>query len=139
MEQTDLLTTYKSSIRPTIDFAAPTYHSLITTEQANSIERLQLRAMKIAFGPTVAYNTVLESGAVEPLEERRKMLVQKMAIKASRNSLIKDEWFPENHSLDLALRHREKYKIPRVQNNRTTKSPILAMRRVMNEITKRRE
>ena len=48
MSTTDLLTVFKTIIRSVADFASPTYHSLINKTQAESLEKLQRRALKIS-------------------------------------------------------------------------------------------
>ena len=134
MKGPDLLTVYKSVVRPTIDFASVTYHSILSDEQSNSVERLQMRAMKLACGETVSYRTVLESKEVESLKERRKACFEKFAKKAAENSRIKDKWFPLNTNTRHELRRREKYFLPRLRTERAKKSPIIQMRRFLNSL-----
>lgn len=133
MKERDLLMTYKSVIRPTVEFAACSYHSLLTCEQANIIERLQGRAMKVVFGENVSYRTVIESGNIELLADRREQLVKNFAVKASKNERFAN-WFPPNPEIDHELRRREKYLIPRLRTERAKKSPIIYMRRILNDM-----
>ena len=44
LKQDDLLLIYKSTLRPTLDFASVTFHSFLTAEQSLNIERLQARS-----------------------------------------------------------------------------------------------
>ena len=133
MSQPDLLFCYKTTIRPIIDFACVTYHSLLSKEQSLAIEHLQLRAMKVIYGEHVSYRTVIESGKIELLEDRRNDLRKKFALKTSKNPRYSD-WFPLNADIEHDLRRREKYHIPRLRTERAKKSPIIQMRRLLNEI-----
>ena len=133
MNQEDMLFSYKSVIRPLVDFASPSYHSLLTGVQAMTIERQQLRAMKIIFGDTVSYRTVVESGKIQLLYDRREELLKKLAIKAEKQDRCKD-WFPLNRNIEHDLRRREKYFIPKLKTERAKKSPIIRMRQLLNEM-----
>ena len=134
MKEDDLLVTYKASMRPSIEFGAAAYHSLLTAEQSESIERLQMRSMKIVFGDRVSYRTVIESNKVQTLETRRCEKVRSFATKAFANERFRNEWFPLNHDLDHDLRRREKFYIPRFRTERGFKSPIIAFRRILNDM-----
>ena len=133
MSQNDMLFTYKSVIRPVLDFAATAYHTLLTQEQSMAIERLQLRAMKAIFGANVSYRTVVESGKIDLLYDRREKSLRNFAIKASKLERCTD-WFPLNHDIDHNLRRREKYFIPQLRTDRAMKSPIIRMRQILNEL-----
>ena len=132
MGQSDLLFTYKTLLRPTLDFAAPTYHPLLNSEQTNELERLQMRAMKIVYGEAVSYREVVENGCIETLFERRETLLEKFALKTEKNENFREKWFVENHLVTHDLRHREKYFIPRFRTERAYRSPIIAMRKLLN-------
>lgn len=133
MKQSKLLDVYKSVVRPTIDFAAPSYHCLLTKNQSEDIERLQLRCMKIVFGATVSYPTVLESGLVEPLYARRENQFKRMALKTVKQERF-EHWFPKNPPTDHDLRRRETYLVPKLRTERARKSPIIQMRRFLNSV-----
>ena len=42
----DIHLLYNSLVRPVLDFAVPVYHSLLTKDQAESLERLQVQALR---------------------------------------------------------------------------------------------
>ena len=133
MNQKDMLATYKAVLRPTLDFASAAYHSMLTAEQSTLLERQQLRAMKIIYGENVSYGTVLRSGSVQLLSERREELLRNLALRAEKLPRCK-KWFPENRNIDHNLRRREKYFIPRLKTERARKSPIIRMRQILNEM-----
>lgn len=133
MDEHDLLMTYKATIRPVLDFAAVSYHSLLTQGQSQAIEQLQLRAMKVVFGETVSYKSVIQSGNIELMHDRREELRKKFALKTRKNPRF-DHWFPLNRGITHDLRRREKYYIPKLKTERAIKSPIIQLRRILNEM-----
>ena len=133
MANADLLHIYKVTIRPAIEYASAAYHCLLTKEQSNSLERLQLRTMKTVFGDLVSYGTVIDAGLIEPLCQRREENFKKFALKTSKNSRF-DHWFPKNVEVNHNLRRRERYFIPRLNTERAMKSPIIQMRRYLNTV-----
>ena len=134
MSQKDLMFIYKSTLRPSIDFAANTYHSLLTQEQSDAIERLQLMAMKIIYGHAVSYRTVLATGCINTLRERRQQNFEKFAVKCCANPRFSPTWFPLNPIIHHDLRTREKFYIPKYRTERGFKSPVISMRRYLNSI-----
>ena len=132
--QDDLLKIYCTMIRPIIDYTVPTYHSQLNQEQSNELERFQATAMKIVFGHRVSYRTVLENDMIEPHFQRRENIVKKFTVKASGHRLFKEKWFPINNEVDYAIRNRKIYLEEYARTNRLTKSPVFAMRRLLNGI-----
>ena len=59
MSPSDLLFIYLSILRPVLDFAAPTYHSLLTATQTETLEALQRKALKIVYGNDLSYRESL--------------------------------------------------------------------------------
>ena len=134
LSQTDLLKTYKTYIRPILDYAVPTYHPQLTLALSLEIESFQADAMKIVFGPLVANHTVIEHEKIELHEIRRANLFQKFAEKAARNPSFNTKWFPHNHVHDHNLRRRNNYLELATRTERYKKSPIPAMRTLLNKI-----
>ena len=134
LAENDLHKTYTTYIRPILDYAVPTYHSQLTAEQASEIERLQAVAMKIVYGPLVAYHTVIDQGLIEMHSTRRETLFKKFAMKASQNPTFANKWFPENPPPEYNLRQHEKYHLPASRTERYRKSPLQAMRAALNRI-----
>ena len=57
--QVDIAALYRTLVRSVINYATPTYSSLLTEGQSKRLECLQMWAFKIGYGFKVAYNTVL--------------------------------------------------------------------------------
>ena len=56
MGQQDLQKIFETVIRPTLEFAVPTYHPMLTDDLSDQIERIQRRATKIIFGNNAVYD-----------------------------------------------------------------------------------
>ena len=129
----DLLKTYTTYIRPLLDYAVPTYHPQLTDEMASELERFQAKAMKIVYGPLVAYHTVIENNLIVTHKQRRERLFDKFTRKAQANPAFREKWFPERPHIDYNLRHRPLLEQPTARTNRYQKSPLLAMRDMLNK------
>ena len=132
MGTNDLLHIYKAAIRPIADFAAPTYHRLLSEKQSQDIESIQRRAMKTIFGYNVSYRQVVESGHIETLKDRREALFQKFALKNENNPRFKDRWFPRRIQEAHDTRRPEKYLIEKTRTERLRTSALPSMRRFLN-------
>lgn len=132
LSENELLHVYKVFIRPILDFAVPTYHPQLTAEMSSNIEHIQASAMKIIFGRLVSYETVLSHSKIEEHWLRRQKIVQKFAIKASRNEAFEENWFPPNPGINYGLRNRKKFLEPVSRTHRYYNSPIQYMRRLLN-------
>ena len=134
MSQSDLLITYKSVLRPIIEFASPTYGPMLTDEMSTLIEQLQLCAMKIIYGNCVSNATVLSLTDLEPLSTRRENAIQKFAVKTSLNPRFANKWFPKNENNNYNTRHPKIYKEFACKTSRLYNSPLYHMRRVLNNL-----
>jgi len=47
LSTSDLLYFYTSAVRPWLEYACPTWHTSLTSDQSNQMERIQIRALKI--------------------------------------------------------------------------------------------
>ena len=135
MSQEDLLLTYKSVLRPIIEFASPTYGPMLTEEMSTNIEQLQLRAMKIVYGNCVSYRTVLNMTNVELLSTRREKAIERFAVKTSLNPRFSNRWFPLNENIHHDIRHPKRYREFNCKTSRLYNSPLYHMRRVLNNLT----
>ena len=134
LSQEDLIKVYTTYIRPILDYAAPSYHSQLTAELASEIERFQAYAMRVIFGPLVAYHTLIDNRKIELHEHRRKRLFEKFAQKAAANKNFATKWFEPNHDPEHNLRRQEKYRVPFARTERYRNSPLLAMTKYLNTL-----
>ena len=125
----DILHHFKTLVRPVIDFACVTYHSLLTLTQTEELERLQREALKITYGWAVSYRAALEHSGLTPLSERRQVLVDQFAKKAAACPKFSRKWFDQrNYPTDISLRRREKYRHQMPRTERFKKNPVCHMK-----------
>ena len=135
LEVDDMLKLFNTIIRPTVEFAAPTYHPMLNVKMTKEIEGIQKRASKIIFGWDSSYADLIEDGRLKSLEERREELTVKFAIKSEKNPRFR-EWFPLKAQNELNLRSENKFEEFFTRNERMKKSPLFYMRRALNQIEK---
>lgn len=129
----DICNVYTTTIRSTMEYAVPVYHPLITSTQSEKLERLQRRALKTIFGFNIPYKETLERSGLDTLSERRDKIFKKFCIKTSENELFR-HWLPLNTPSKYNLRREKKYKEMHAKTERLRKSPLHAMRRLLNSL-----
>ena len=77
--------TYKRLVRPTVEHAAPSWHSMITAGQAAALERQQRQALKNIYGPTLSANKLREKAGLETMSRRSRDVVRNFANKCLTN------------------------------------------------------
>ena len=133
MKQTDLLRVYLCSLRPIIEYTCVTYGPMLTSTMADTIERLQLRAMKVVFGINVSYATVLRETNVEKLSSRRKTLLDKFANKIKNNPRYRDRWLPPARDNQYDIRKKKIFLEEHAKTDRLRNSPLFTIRRLLND------
>ena len=79
-------------IRPSAEYAAPAWHSLITATQAAELERQQTQALKNIFGPSLSANKLRQKANIDLLSKRREGIVLRFAQKCV-NNVRSRKWF----------------------------------------------
>ena len=72
----DLLYFYSTVVRPILEYACPVWHSSLTKELSECIERVQKRSVYVIFGAG-KYNDIIIKHNIDTLYDRREMLCQK--------------------------------------------------------------
>ena len=134
MTKSDLVFIYKTVIRPVLDFASVTYHSMLTLEMTKSLEDLQNRALKIIYGVHLDYENLLETSNIPRLSERREEMFKKFALKSTKNDKIKDTWFPKKTNNGYNTRMTQPYQESTASTERLKNSPIYQMRKFLNTL-----
>ena len=134
MASSDLLYVYLTVLRPVLDFAVPTYHSLLTVTQSNSLETLQKKAFKIIYGSDLSYAEELAVANMQPLSERRQKLVENFAVRTQKNPRYSDGWFPKKTNKHYSTRSNRPYLEVQTRTERMKRNPITYMRRVLNDL-----
>ena len=77
---TQIVITYKIRIRYHLEFASPVYHSSLTAEQSQQIERVQKKALAVILGSSyMDYDNALAQVNLERLDVRRLEWCRKFA------------------------------------------------------------
>ena len=134
MSVSDMETIYLTVIRPVLDFASVGYHSLLTKDQEERLEKLQRRALKVIHGVGSSYSDILENNSMEKLSERRERMFVKFAVKSSKNPRISSKWFPERPPCQHDIRNQNKFIEYHARTDRLQKSPLFQLRKRLNEL-----
>ena len=70
LSEGDMLKIFNTVIRPTLGYAVPTYHPLLTAELSDQIESIQKRACKMIFGWNSSCDVLVLEGKIETLQKR---------------------------------------------------------------------
>ena len=89
----ELVTVYKTIIRPVADYCCPVYHSSLTEEQDYELEKLQKGALKCIYGPGISARQMRDLSGLPSLRQRRIDITDKFARKLAANPLFA-KWFP---------------------------------------------
>ena len=93
----ELVRVYKTSIRPVADYLDVVYHSLLTDEMDEELDRLQNWALQIIFGPKLVGRRLRTLAGVTTLRQRRVEHCDKFASKCAKLPRF-EHWFPKKQS-----------------------------------------
>ena len=125
----ELVLVYRSTILPIADYCCPAYHSMLTNQQDQVLERTQIGALRSIFGYSFTANQLRQDSGVETLRDRRIRLTDKFARGCLKSERFK-KWFPENDN--RRGRQADKYKEFFAKCDRLKNSPLFYMRRRLN-------
>ena len=103
----ELVHVYKTMIRPVIEYGCPVYHSSLSDNQDERIERLQDHALKCIYGPGISARRLRGDSELQTLRERREEIVKKFTLKCANDPAF-DHWFPRR-STGRLTRSKETY------------------------------
>ena len=131
--QKDLVTIYCLYIRSVLEFNCVVFHSTLTVEQSDTIERVQRTALRVIIGEyDIDYPQTLTDLNLVTLYERRTLLCLNFAKKCTTSTKNK-HLFPLNSPPKHPTRHSEKYKVPFARTNRYRDSSLPYMARLLNQ------
>ena len=130
----ELFDLYCVFVRPIIEFCSVVYHSLLTAQQAEELERLQRQAIKLSYGWDRSYQEICASQNIQTLEERRKLAVDRFVCKAAENPRFAEQWFPLRMEAGHEIRDRRIFHETCARTERYHKSPLANMRRRANDL-----
>ena len=127
-----MITVYKTIILPIIDYCCVVYHSQLTDEQDQKLERLQSAALKNIFGYQVKYSNMRKRAELTTLQARRIALTDKFEEKAAAHPQYAGAWFPLREGRQGGRRQAEIYKEFTARTDRLNNSPLFYYRRRLN-------
>ena len=130
----DLKEIYILFVRSVLEQSSVVWHSGITVEQRQNLERVQKSALRIIMkNKYTTYKDALKYLGLETLEDRRRMLCLNFAKRCVENPKLK-HMFPKVEK-KYNTRNKETFKVNFAHTDRYKKSAIPYMQRLLNEIT----
>ena len=138
ISSTDIIHFFNVKIRSVLESNCPVYHSMMTKEQSDDIERLQKILLRIILKDKyTSYHVACKQLNIQTLEQRRLHLCLKFALKISGNPKFKD--FFQLNSNTNNFRSQEKYFVPFAKSSRYKKLPKVFLTRLLNEYFKNKK
>ena len=134
MSTEDLKKVYTSMVRPSVEYAAPAWHSMLTKEQSGILEGQQGQAMKNILGPGLSYRKMREILELDTLHDRREAALLKFGQKCVASPRF-CHWFPLRRKPLYERRSGVKYNIYHEEICRTDRhkfSPLNYARKLLN-------
>ena len=130
----DLKTVYILFIRSLLEQSATVWHSSLSKENIQDLERVQKSACRIMLKEKYqGYKNALKKLDLLTLDERREELCLQFAIKCTKNPKTV-EMFPRNLKKHIMqTRNPETFKVQFANTERLKKSPIIFMQKLLNE------
>ena len=126
----ELLTAYKSIIRPVAEYCSVVFHSMLTDRQDEQIERLQATALRYIYGFGPSYSTMRDWADLPTLRKRRIDACDKFAALCAASPRF-SSWFPRARPARKS-RHALPYVEEFARCQRLRNSPIHYMRMRLN-------
>ena len=110
------------------------WHSSLTEENGNDLERIQKTACKIILGDKFKnYEEALQKLDLDNLHDRRTLLCLNFARKSCKNPKTSD-MFPRNQKQhNMETRNPEDFQVQHANTERLLKSSIIYMQNLMND------
>ena len=130
----DLKTIYILFIRSILEQSSPVWHSSITEENKDDLERIQKSAVKIILQEKYkGYSQGLAQLGLEPLADRREQLCLSFAQKCLKNDKTKDIFPLNSKSQKMETRNNEKFMVQHANTNRLKDSAVIYMQHLLNK------
>ena len=129
LNESELVRVYTTVIRPIADYCCPVYHSQLTDEQDELVERLQSHALNCIFGPKMSAAAMRKRAGLTTLRARRIGLVDKFVERLAGSEWF-GSWFPLRKG--RTTRGEDTYLEEYARCDRLYNSPVFYMRRRLN-------
>ena len=129
----DLKNIYILYIRSLLEQSCTVWHSGLSDENKQDLERIQKSALKVILKDSYkSYEHALNVLEMETLDDRREILCLEFAKKCLKNEKMK-KYFQENKKVHpMITRFEEEYEIDSANTERLKNSPIIYMQRLLN-------
>ena len=130
----ELKNIYLLFISSVLEQSATVWHSTLTEDNKNDLERVQKTALKIILGEKYQnYQNALDRLDILNLSDRRNQLCLNFARKCFKNPKTK-KMFPINDKTGhMATRQAEKFKVQHANTDRLRNSSIIFMQNLLNK------
>ena len=129
----DLLKFFFMKIRSVLESSSPVFHSMLTLDDTQEIERIQKITFRIILGSEYdSYTDACKQLSVESLESRRRTLSLNFALKLL-DSPQHQNFFQFTERNNIFLRRQPILKTPFAKTERYKNSPLPALTRLLNE------
>ena len=140
--QEDLITVYILYVRSLLEYCSVVWHSTLTGDQSNTIERVQKLCLKVILGQEYEnYDSALEVCGLESLSSRREEKCLKYGLKSLLHP-VHCKKFPVNpHVLNNTLdsRNSEHFKVNWAKSESYRTSAIPYIQRMLNDYVKNQQ
>ena len=121
-------------MRSILEHSATVWHSSLTEENRNDLERVQKTALKVILGDSYkSYKNALNVLNLETLNDRRNELCLTFALRTSKHKKLQ-KMFPLNEKTHLMeTRKSEKFKVYNAHTDRLKDSAVIFMQNLLNE------
>jgi hypothetical protein len=130
----DMKNIYILFIRSLLEQSATVWHSSISLENAEDLERVQKSALKVILQDQYkGYKNALNRLDLESLHDRRENLCLNFAIKCTKNKKLENMFPKTSKKHEMITRNPEVYKVQFANTERLKKSPIIYMQKLLNQ------
>lgn len=125
---------YVLFVRSLLEQSATVWHSSLTEENKNDLERIQKTAFKVILGEKFkSYKHALKYLELESLNDRRENLCLFFAQKSSKNVKTKHMFPQNNRKHTMNTRKAEKFKVQHANTERLKNSALIFMQNLLNK------
>jgi hypothetical protein len=129
----ELKNIYILYIRSLLEQSCTVWHSGLTEENAQDLERIQKSALRIILQESYStYENALNFLEIETLYDRREALCLSFAKKCLTNEKMKEFFQPNKKIHPMKTRFEEEFEINQANTERLRNSPIIYMQRLLN-------
>lgn len=129
----DIIKFYSMKIRSVLESSCPVFHSMLTTEDSNNIERIQKITLRILLGPNYeSYDSACQKLNIDSLKTRRENLSLNYALKLLDCPQGKN-FFCFTEKKNIFLRKQPLLQTPLAHTNRYKNSPLPYLTRLLNQ------